>query len=108
MDHYQAYKKYKRKYKQLLLARSSEVRMRGGAEENQIPAVVVYTIRQMEAGATAMVLNDNRIGDEGARALADGLRENETVTAMWLSRIGIGDGGARALADALREIERER
>ena len=77
--------------------------MRGGAEVNPIPAVVLNTIREMEAGATSIVLRGNRIGDEGARALADGLRETETVTVMWLSLIGIGDGGARALADGLRE-----
>ena len=41
MGHYKAYllKKNTKKYKQLLVSRSSEVRMRGGAEENPIPAM---------------------------------------------------------------------
>jgi hypothetical protein len=52
MEHYKAYKKYKKKYKQLLVSRSSEVRMRGGAEENPIPEAVVDATQRMEVGAT--------------------------------------------------------
>ena len=43
------------------------------------------------------------MGDEGARALTDGLRQNATVTTMDLDGNQIGDEGARALADGLQE-----
>ena len=43
-----------------------------------------------------MYLGSNHIGDEGTRALADGLRENVTVTEISLGRNQIGDEGARA------------
>jgi hypothetical protein len=58
MGHYKAYllKKNTKKYKQLLVSRSSEVRMRGGAEENPIPAMVLNAIQRMEAGATYLYL----------------------------------------------------
>ena len=50
-----------------------------------------------------MDLYSNQIGDDGARALVEGLRENETVTMMYLAYNRIGHDGARALADGLRE-----
>ena len=40
---------------------------------------------------------------DGALALADGLRQNATVTELNLKCNRIGDEGARALADGLRE-----
>jgi hypothetical protein len=45
----------------------------------------------------------NQIGNEGARALADALRENTTVRHIFLRENGIGAEGARALVDGLRE-----
>jgi len=68
---------------------------------------------------------DNRIGDDGARALAEALKANSTLTTLDLNRAcclippsvvvicyirmiygcldnSIGDNGARALAEALK------
>ena len=58
------------------------------------------------ATLTSMSLNYNQIGDRGCAARwLIALRENATVTTIRLENNRIGDGGARALADALRENE---
>jgi Ran GTPase-activating protein (RanGAP) involved in mRNA processing and transport len=51
---------------------------------------------------TTIYLSDNKIGDEGAAALADALKVNTFVTTIYLSRNEIGIEGAAALADALK------
>ena len=43
----------------------------------------------------------NKIGDEGAKALAKALETNTTLEKMCLTVNKIGDEGAKALADAL-------
>src|SRR5262249_46439341 len=48
-----------------------------------------------------LYLSANRLGDEGVRALAPGLRDNRTLLTLSLASNGIGPDGARALADAL-------
>ena len=48
-----------------------------------------------------MDLGDNKIGAEGARAMAQGLATNTTLTSMDLSTSGVGAEGARALAQVL-------
>ena len=73
-----------------------------------------------------MVHIGNKIGDKGAKALAEGLKENKTLTYLdisstssfgdglmyldatdnlWMVIIGnrIGDEGAKALSDSLKE-----
>jgi Leucine Rich repeat len=45
---------------------------------------------------------NNWIGDEGAKALAQALQSNNTVTTIHLSSNQIGDEGAKALAQALQ------
>ncbi len=44
-----------------------------------------------------------RMGDAGAKAIADGLRQNSTLTSIDLRYNGIGDAGAAAIADGLRQ-----
>merc|ERR1712007_314830 len=46
-------------------------------------------------------LRINKIGDEGAEALADDLAVNKTLESLYLTSNGIGDKDAEALADAL-------
>ena len=45
----------------------------------------------------------NEIGTEGAKVLAEALRENDTLTELLLFDNEIGDEGARALAKALEK-----
>ena len=49
-----------------------------------------------------MELGGNNIGDEGAAALAQGLRNNTALTTLYLHDNDIGDDGAAALALTLR------
>jgi Ran GTPase-activating protein (RanGAP) involved in mRNA processing and transport len=67
---------------------------------------------------TLLALADNQIRDEGAKALAEALKTNETVTHMdlfgviandcvWLTLLALADNqirdeGAKALAEALK------
>ncbi|KIO24322.1 hypothetical protein M407DRAFT_77100 [Tulasnella calospora MUT 4182] len=51
----------------------------------------------------SLFLGLSRLGDEGAKLLAEGLRDQETIERLGLSSCLIGDVGAIALADALRE-----
>ena len=53
-------------------------------------------------GLETLYLGCNRIGPEGVTALAGGLSEDATVRAVWLKRNPVGDEGARALAGMLR------
>jgi len=48
-----------------------------------------------------LVLNNNAIGDAGARALAVALAANTTLRELWLWNNSIGAGGGAALAKAL-------
>ena len=50
---------------------------------------------------TTVILSNNGIGDRGAIALATALRANHTLKSLDLSNNGIGDRGANMLADAL-------
>ncbi|MGC0372311.1 MAG: hypothetical protein DGJ47_001023, partial [Rickettsiaceae bacterium] len=52
---------------------------------------------------TTLDLSTNNIGDEGSAALADSLHENTTLTTLDLSENNIGDEGAAALAESLKE-----
>ncbi|KAL0251107.1 hypothetical protein GEMRC1_000321 [Eukaryota sp. GEM-RC1] len=55
---------------------------------------------------SGILMKGNSIGDEGARALADALKINTTVTSINLSSNSIGDEGARALSDVLNAINK--
>lgn len=50
-----------------------------------------------------LFLGLSRLGDDGAKVLAEGLREQETIERLGLSSCLIGDVGAVAIADAFRE-----
>ncbi|KAI9020313.1 hypothetical protein DFJ74DRAFT_672827 [Hyaloraphidium curvatum] len=54
-------------------------------------------------GKTELDAGSERIGDRGARALAQALAENSTLTSLRLRNQGLGPEGARALAEALRK-----
>ncbi|KAL0229348.1 hypothetical protein GEMRC1_013966 [Eukaryota sp. GEM-RC1] len=51
---------------------------------------------------TMLDLRCNRIGSEGARALAEALKVNSTIIEIYLDKNSIGPEGARALAEALK------
>jgi len=53
----------------------------------------------------ALNLSGNRIGAEGAKALAEALKGNETLTMLNLENNNIGEKGAKALAEALKGNE---
>ena len=55
-----------------------------------------------KAKLSTLVLNRSSIGEAGAQVLAGALRENATLTTMNLGANSIGDAGAQALAGALR------
>ena len=48
-------------------------------------------------------LPGNKIGDDGAKAIAEALKENTSVTNLDLSSNAISDEGAKAIAEALKE-----
>jgi Ran GTPase-activating protein (RanGAP) involved in mRNA processing and transport len=50
---------------------------------------------------TKLFLSDNRIGNEGAKYLADALMKNSTLIKLDLDKNCIGDDGAEALAEVL-------
>ena len=50
---------------------------------------------------TNLVLWENNIGDEGAKALAAALRVNEVLTSIDLRRTNLGDKGKKAIQDAV-------
>eukprot|EP00435_Cladocopium_sp_Y103_P073598 s374_g44.t1 len=48
-------------------------------------------------------LSGNEIGDDGAQALGDGLKENKSLVLLLLENNSIGDAGAQALGEGLKE-----
>ena len=66
-------------------------------------AAVVAEILKSNTSVTKVTLfNNEEIGDEGAKALAEALKVNATLKTLRLYGCGIGDDGAAALAEALR------
>jgi len=51
--------------------------------------------------AVQLMLNDNKIGDAGARALAEVLSANSSLRELQLQGNTIGEAGAEALARAI-------
>ena len=51
---------------------------------------------------TKILLGKNKIGDAGAKALAETLKTNTSVTEIYLAWNKIGDAGMQALAEALK------
>ena len=75
-------------------------------EDAKVVAYVVAT----SSSLIWLNLNGNNIGAVGAKALAEALRANRSLSKLWLSNNnhllgdnGIGDEGAKALRDAVRD-----
>ncbi|KAF9300443.1 hypothetical protein BGZ91_009807, partial [Linnemannia elongata] len=51
---------------------------------------------------TTLCLGSNKIGSNGAKALAEALKTNSTLTNLNLQSNSIGDNGAQALSEALK------
>ena len=51
---------------------------------------------------TTLRLDGNRIGAEGAKAIAEALKVNAVLTSVDLQLNSIGDDGAKAIAEALK------
>jgi Ran GTPase-activating protein (RanGAP) involved in mRNA processing and transport len=51
---------------------------------------------------TSLTLTRNSMGDEGAKIIANALRENRTLISLHLDRNRIGDEGIKEIADALK------
>ena len=53
-----------------------------------------------------LILTDNQVGDEGARALSEGLKANKTLEELYLNgslnRGNIGPEGAKYIAEMLK------
>ncbi|MEU2489530.1 gala protein [Streptomyces sp. NPDC012617] len=62
---------------------------------------VADTLREGGHGLRTVYLGCNRIGAEGAAALAGALAGDGTVRALWLKRNPLGDAGVRALVPML-------
>jgi len=62
---------------------------------------VVQRLGKNDTRLKEVNLNNKSIGDEGAKALANALRTNSTVTVLNLGDNSIGDEGAKALSNAL-------
>ena len=66
-------------------------------------AALVAEILKSNTSVTHVdLLGNEKIGDEGVKALAEALKVNETLKELSLEFCGIGDDGAAALAEALR------
>ena len=61
----------------------------------------IIRVAQNDPSLTSLNLGDNRIGDDGAKALATALKNNTSLTSLNLLGNRIGDDGAKALATAL-------
>ena len=57
---------------------------------------------------SVLILSHNKIGDDGARAIAHALRGCEVLSVLDLSGNGIQDAGTEALSDALRSCKLQR
>jgi len=51
---------------------------------------------------TTLHLGDNRVGDSGAKWLAEALKVNSVLTTLELRHNNVGAEGARALGEALK------
>ena len=57
---------------------------------------------------SVLILSHNRIGDDGARAIAHALRGCEVLSVLDLSGNGIQDAGTEALSEALKSCKLQR
>ncbi|KAJ3334603.1 hypothetical protein HDU93_007652, partial [Gonapodya sp. JEL0774] len=73
------------------------------ADEKKLGKKVQDALLQLYNGnPTELDLRSNSIGEAGARAVADALKTNSTLTLLNLDWNEIGEAGARAVANALK------
>jgi hypothetical protein len=65
-------------------------------------AILIGSDLKFMAVVTELSLSGNKIGDEGAKAIADALKVNAVLTKLWLDENNIGPEGAIAIAEALK------
>ena len=66
-------------------------------------AIAIAEALKVNAVLTTLFLNDNQIGDEGAKAIAEALKSGTAVlTELRLDWINIGDDDAKAIAESLK------
>ena len=65
-------------------------------------AVVAEILKSNTSVTEVKLISNEKIGDEGATALAEALTVNKTVKELFLNACGVGDHGAAAFARALR------
>ena len=73
------------------------------AEIGDMGAQALAEALRENSSLTKLELDANSIGDAGAQALAETLRENSSLATLRLAGNSIGDAGAQALAEALGE-----
>ena len=64
-------------------------------------AQCIFEALQVNKCLTKLILGNNNLGDEGAKAIATALRDNDSLTNLSLILNNIGDEGAKAIAAAL-------
>jgi hypothetical protein len=64
--------------------------------------IIAHLIAKFMPAVTTLDLEDNNIGAEGAKAIAEALKVNMILTTLGLSANSIGDEGAKAIAEALK------
>ena len=65
-------------------------------------AILIASDLQFLAVLTVLDLHDNKIGVDGAKAIAEALKVNPVLTSLDLQMNSIGDDGAKAIAEALK------
>ena len=65
-------------------------------------SILIASDLQFMAALTKLWLNDNKIGDTGAKAIAEALKVNAVLTVLDLQVNQIGDEGAKAIAEGLK------
>ena len=58
-------------------------------------------LRDNDPELLGLVLNDNDVGDDGATAIAEGLKTNSALQSLDLNRNNVGDAGKAALLAVL-------
>lgn len=62
---------------------------------------IAYVLKKNNCSLQTIKINNNEIGDEGAIALAEALKINDTLKYLYINNNKIGDAGAKAFATVL-------
>ncbi|KJE92764.1 TKL/IRAK protein kinase [Capsaspora owczarzaki ATCC 30864] len=71
-------------------------------EIDDFAARAIAEALKLNTTLTTLVLSENQIGDAGAQSIAEALKVNTTLTELRLEFNQIGDAGAQAIAEALK------